>query len=120
MSIDLIVPQLGAGKVQYDFNQDSTDLTPITKKVGGHARVFAIALKVPNFTNAVTVKFTVTDADGFQLFEQAAVPRNATTFLTAVINIPIAEDLECKITPSGAVGGAPGTNYPTIVKIWTY
>lgn len=68
-----------------------------------------LIVKVPNFTNSITVTAAVTDADSNELYSLAAIAKNGTQVIhMAADYCPVYGETTVTLTLSGVAGGSGG------------
>lgn len=102
-------------KYSYSFDFLSTDISKtaaIDPTLGIAGEVIKIVVILPNWTNMVTTRVTMNNADGKEIFLQTALDQNDEYDITLIPNecIVMGQDgEEWQITLSGAPGGTGGT-----------
>ena len=101
-------------KYAYSFNFSTTDISQtaaIDPTLGIAGEVIKLVVILPNWTNTVTARVTMNNADGKEIFLQTALDQNDEYDITLIPNecIIMGQDgEEWQITLSGAPGGKGG------------
>lgn len=106
-------------RVEVDFVFGATGTVKSVQSVI-EGEIKQIHLRVPNFTNAVTLTLSVEDEAGYEIFNSGAKTKGANhNFKASDLNdsILIASTFTLKATLSGDAGGAGGTA-KTVLHYW--
>jgi hypothetical protein len=96
----------------FTFGATGTTTTDYICAESGFAEIAIV--KVPNFTNAITVTISVKDTDGNVLWTKAAIAKNGSVKFGADIEtaktgcIPIGDGYKISCVLSGVAGGTGG------------